>query len=352
MRGTALALVSSVPLLLASATGLDRPFPPIVGGEPLPERVELGRLLFFDPVLSDDGSLSCAHCHDPAHAFSDGRVRPRGRDGRLLPRNTPTLYNVGYRQRLFWDRRVASLEEQVLGPLFARDEMAANPVELVARLGAIPEYRALFTRAFPEAGDAAISISNIAVAIANFERTLVSMNSRYDRFARGNRGALTSSERRGLTLFRSVHTRCFECHPPPLFTAPLAMGVGVLSADDGVGGVTGVDAQRGQFAVPTLRNGALTAPYMHDGSLPTLRSVVDFYRAGGGRALGVESNRIHEHVRAFDISDGEAADLVAFLESLTDESARPGVPPRVPSGLPVLETGRTATGSSDHQEEP
>jgi cytochrome c peroxidase len=322
-------------VLLGAATGLDRPFPPLVGEAPTPERVALGRWLFFDPLLSEDGSLSCAHCHQPGRAFTDGRPVARGRAGRPLARNTPTLWNVAFKQRLMWDRRVASLEEQALVPLLAADEMAAEPGRLVARLAAIPAYREGFARAFP--GElAALTLGNVTRALAGFERTLVSRNSRYDRHARGERGVLAPSERRGLALFRSLNTRCFECHRLPTFEAPLALGVGVPSPDPGVAGVSGEPAQRGLFGVPTLRNVALTAPYMHDGSLPTLSAVVDFYRRGGGRGLGVPGDRIDGQVRPFSISDAEAADLVAFLGSLTDESASPEIPERVPSGLPVL----------------
>jgi cytochrome c peroxidase len=335
MKGRALALALAAAACLAPATGLDRPFPPVQGEPGGAERIELGRLLFFDPLLSRDGSLSCAHCHRPEHAFSDGRTMPLGASGALLARNAPTLYNVGFKERLFWDRRAASLEEQALVPLLAPDEMDADPFELVARLGGIPEYRRRFAEAFPEEV-APVSLANVARALAAFERTLVSADSRYDRFARGERAALTPAERRGLTLFRSLNTRCFECHRLPTFDSPLVMGIGIPSDDPGVGGAHDRPGQTGLFAVPTLRNVARTAPYMHDGSLATLEEVVDFYRKGGGRALGVEGERIHEHVRPFAIRDDEAADLVAFLHALTDESSRPATPEAVPSGLPVL----------------
>jgi cytochrome c peroxidase len=326
-------------LLLAAATGLDRPFPRLAGEAPTAERAALGRLLFFDPVLSEDGDLSCAHCHQPARAFTDGRATARGRGGAPLARNTPTLWNVAFKERWMWDRRAASLEEQARIPLLAPDEMAADPGRLVARLAAIPEYRERFARAFP--GAEPVSFANVTRALAAFERTLLSQDSRYDRYARGERAALSPAERRGLALFRSLNTRCFECHRLPTFDAPLALGVGVPSPDPGVGGATGEPAERGLFGVPTLRNVARTAPYMHDGSLPTLAAVVDFYRRGGGRALGVPAGRIDGQVRAFSISDAEAADLVAFLVALSDESASPPVPERVPSGLPVHRTETT-----------
>jgi cytochrome c peroxidase len=335
VRSAAFVLAVAAAACLAPATGLDRPFPPVQGEPPLAERAELGRLLFFDPALSRDGTLSCAHCHRPEHAFSEARATALGAGGAPLARNAPTLYNVGFKDRLFWDRRAASLEEQALVPLLAPDEMDADPVELLARLGGILEYRRRFSEAFP--GEAQpVSLANLARALAAFERTLVSADSRYDRFARGERAALTLAERRGLTLFRSLNTRCFECHRLPTFDSPLVMGIGVPSDDPGVGGTHDRPGQTGLFAVPTLRNVARTAPYMHDGSLATLEEVVEFYRKGGGRALGVDGARIHEHVRPFEIRDDEAADLVAFLHALSDESSRPATPEVVPSGLPVL----------------
>jgi len=341
MRRPILGLLLLSAACLAPATGLDRPFPPLRGEPPTPARVALGRLLFFDPLLSGDGSLSCAHCHRPELAFSDGRRTALGRAGTVLTRNTPTLYNVGFKQALFWDRRVRSLEEQALGPLLAADEMNAEPAALVRRLGNVPEYARRFGAAFP--GEVApIALGNVTRALAAFERTLLSQDSRYDRYARGERDALTPAERRGLTLFRSLNTRCFECHRLPTFEAPLAMGIGVPSPDPGIGGANGRPGQTGLFGIPTLRNVAKTAPYMHDGSLATLADVVEFYRKGGGRPLGVAPDRIHEHVRPFDIRDDEARDLVAFLNTLTDESARPETPDAVPSGLPVLGARRLA----------
>jgi cytochrome c peroxidase len=327
-------------LLLGAATGLDRPFPKRTGEAPTPARVALGRLLFFDPVLSEDGTLSCAHCHQPQRAFTDGRATARGRGGRALSRNVPTLWNVAFKDRLMWDRRAGSLEEQALIPLLAPDEMAADPDRLLGRLAANAAYRELFARAFPDEREP-LSLANLTRALAAFERTLVSQGSRYDRHARGDRSALSPAEKRGLALFRSLNTRCFECHRLPSFDAPLALGIGVPSPDPGVAGVTGEPAQHGLFGVPTLRNVARTAPYMHDGSLPTLAAVIDFYRQGGGRARGVAADRIDGQVRAFSISDAEAADLVAFLGALGDESASPPVPERVPSGLPPLRTETT-----------
>jgi cytochrome c peroxidase len=331
------SLVAGPAAAAGPATGLERPFPPLAGEAPTPERVALGRLLFFDPLLSRDRDLSCAHCHRPERALSDGLPRARGRGGAPLPRNTPSLYEVGFRAPLFWDGRAPDLEAQALVPLLASDEMAADPAELVARLRAIPEYRARFAAAFPEQdGDAAVSLNAVARALAAFQRTLVARASRWDRFTAGERAALSPAERRGFQLFRSLHTRCFECHPPPTFGSAIETGIGVPGDDDGVGAARGRPGQRGFFRVPSLRNAARTAPYMHDGSLDSLEAVVRFYAGGGGRALGVDPARIDARVRAFALRDDEVADLVAFLGALDDESGRPEVPAALPSGLPVM----------------
>lgn len=314
-------------------TGLDRPFPPLAGVAPTREQAALGRLLFFDRVLSSQGNVACADCHRPEQALGDGRPKGRGPRG-PLGRNVPTLYNVGFKQRLFWDRRAPSLEVQVFGPLFSPDEMAAQPAPLLARLRSIPAYRERFERAFPGV-EPAVSLEHLARALSAFERTLTSQESRYDQWAAGDRDALTLSEQRGLRLFRSLKTRCFECHRPPTFDAPLSVGVGVPSDDPGVGAVTGHPAQRGFFGVPTLRNVGATGPYMHNGSLETLEAVVGFYADGGGRAFGAAPHQMHDQIRAFDLSAIEQSDLVAFLRSLGDESMRPIPPKAVPSGLPV-----------------
>jgi cytochrome c peroxidase len=301
-------------------------------------------------VLSRDGERACADCHRPELALTDGRATAlpaRSGDSAAVLRNTPTLYNVALKRRLFWDRRSPNLEAQVFEPLFSPNEMGADPVALLARLRAIPEYVKRFGNTFDvEAGAPHVTLENLAAALAAFERTLVSQNSRYDRWAAGQRDALTAKERRGLRLFRSLNTRCFECHVPPAFDTPLALGIGIPSSDPGVAGITGNAARAGHFAVPSLRNVARTAPYMHDGSIETLEEVVEFYREGGGRVRGVPRARVNSHVRAFDIEDSEAADLVAFLRSLTDESARPTVPDAVPSGLEIPGASRGPT----HQE--
>ena len=326
-----------------SYSGLERAFPPSnepAGNPTTPEKAELGRFLFFDPVLSAEDDLSCAHCHHPDFGFSDGLPLARGRGGEgagpnrqggtELERNTPSLWNVAYRRFLFWDGRESSLEEQVLVPLTHADEMgAADTDRLLSELGDIPVYEEHFDAVF----DDGLTLENVKRALAAFERTLISDDGPFDIYAAGNVNALTPQQRRGLDLFRSGATRCFECHAAPTFASETFRVVGVPDDDPGRGAVAD-DAPEGAFRVPSLRNVALTAPYMHDGSLATLEAVVDFYAEGGGREHGVEN--VDPFVVGFDLTGQERSDLVAFLYALTDESTRPAIPSDVPSGLPAV----------------
>lgn len=316
-------------------SGLQREFPPVnapVDNPTTPAKVELGRQLFFDPVLSADNDLSCASCHHPDLGFSNGQPTASGRNGVSLPRNAPTLWNVAYSRVLFWDGRESSLESQATVPLTHPDEMAANVETMAAELKAIPAYTGLFEAAF---GSGADNITPLTVnqALAAFERTLITNNSPFDRYAAGQVDALTPPQRRGLALFRSGATRCFECHAAPTFASDTFRIVGVPGDDPGRAGVDPAGAV-GAFKVPTLRNIALSAPYMHNGSLATLADVVEFYAEGGGRAHG--QTNVDPFVSGFDFSEQEKADLVAFLYALTDESQLPPVPEVALSGLPTI----------------
>ena len=319
-----------------ASSGLQRAFPATndpADNPTTPERVALGRLLFFDPVLSEGNDVACATCHHPDLGFSDGRATSVAPGGASPARNALTLWNVAYSQSLFWDGRVGTLEEQALVPLTHADEMAvADPATLAAELRAIPEYAALFESAFGIAPQA-ISADHVAQALAAFQRSLISANSPFDRYAAGEFDALPHAQRRGLAIFRSGATRCFECHGAPTFASDTFRVIGVPSDDPGRAAVAD-DGVFGAFKVPTLRNVALSAPYMHDGSLATLEEVIDFYRDGGGRAHGFE--KVDVFVNPFTLSDQERADLLAFLYALTDESGLPEIPASVPSGLPVV----------------
>ncbi len=338
---------------VAASRDLRRPFPEMPGraeNPSTPAKVALGRLLYFDPVLSGDNDVSCAHCHHPDLGLSDNRGRSMGKGGTglgparaggaLLRRGSPTVWNAAYNHLQFWDGRARDLEEQAEGPIQDPNEMAQDAAELVEELGAIPEYVQLFGDAFDGAG---VSFENITFAIAAFERTLLSQDSPFDRYAGGDRGALSEAERRGLNLFRSLKTRCFECHGLPTFANPDFKVVGVPDVE----GLEEPDVGRGEFEgavydrafkVPTLRNVAQTAPYMHNGRFATLAEVLDFYAGGGGPGVGLEVPNLDDKIRRFELSPAERADLIAFLHALTDESAKPQIPERVPSGLAVVES--------------
>ncbi|MEZ4594433.1 MAG: cytochrome c peroxidase, partial [Chloroflexota bacterium] len=317
-----------------SYTGLQREFPALneTAVNPTTDaKAELGYLLFFDPVLSENNDIACATCHQPDLGFSDGRTVAIGPNGTELTRNTPGLWNVGYAQNLFWDGRLDSLEAQSEVPLTHPDEMGVtDTAALVAEVTAIGEYEAMFNAAFADG----VTLENIENALAAFQRTLITNNSPFDQYAAGNVDALTPSQRRGLALFRSGATRCFECHTAPTFASDTFRVVGVPSDDPGRAAIA-EDGSEGAFKVPSLRNIALTAPYMHNGSLATLEEVVDFYADGGGRVHGQEN--VDVFVQGFELTDQERLDLVAFLYALTDESGLPDVPTAVPSGLPVIQ---------------
>lgn len=339
-------------------TGLQKAFPTEIvqpaENPTTPEKVELGKLLFFDPILSDDNTLSCAHCHHPHLGFSDGQPRSLGRGGKgagrtrtggiELTRGAPSLWNTVYNHRQFWDGRAAHLEEQARMVITTPEEVNADPAELVRELKAIPEYRALFDKAFGGKDGESITFKNITYAIGAFQRTLVSFNSRFDRYAAGDGSALSPQEKRGLKLFLSPKTRCNECHGIPVFADRNFKVIGVPPPKDGPADVAKPEAEPGRgggpngaFKIPTLRNIALTAPYMHNGAFETLEEVLNFYSGGGGRGLGLDVPLQDDKIRKFALTPQEKADLIAFLLALTDESARPEIPARVPSGLPVVQ---------------
>ena len=334
--------------------GLRRGFPGInerTGNPTTPEKIELGRMLFFDPVVSGDNTQSCATCHHPDLGFSDGRILsmgaggkgtgPERSGGRDTRRNSPTLWNAAYNFKLFWDGRASDLEEQARGPITSAVEMNQDADELVRELKAIPEYARLFDAAFGGQNGSAVTFDNVTNAIGVFERTLVSRQSPFDRYAAGEANALTAAQRRGLTLFRSLKTRCFECHGFPTFANPDFKVIGVpplpgQPEDAGRGEIAGGEPYRHAFKVPTLRNVALTAPYMHNGRLQTLEEVVSFYSGGGGKGTGLDLPNLDDKVRQFTLTAGEQTDLISFLHALTDETAKPEIPTSVPSGLPVV----------------
>ena len=310
-----------------------------------PQQIDLGRYLFFDPILSADNTMSCASCHHPDLGFADGRPRSRGVDGTEVKRAAPSLWNVAFLGSFFWDGRASSLEEQVQGPLYDAGEMGSSPAKLLAKLSANEEYVRLFRDAFPEDGGPP-TLDMVYTSITAFQTTLVSLNSRYDRYAHGFHDALTDDEKAGMNVFRSFVARCAECHTPPLFTNQQIAVIGVRDPDEvpfdaGAQAVTGNPGLRGGFKVPSLRNVARTAPYMHSGTFAELRDAAEFYTLGRGHALPDEERgrmTVHWHIWNPELSDAELDRLVDFLQTLTDESFKPTVPDVVPSGLAPIGT--------------
>jgi len=309
-----------------------------------PQQIDLGRYLFFDPVLSGDGTLSCASCHDPARGLSDGRARSIGIHGADAGRAAPTLWNVAFLKRFFWDARADSLEAQATGPLYSPKEMGNTRAQLLASLNSNSLYRQLFRQAFPHSSGA-VTEQQLAAALAAFETSLISLNSRYDRYVHGYDAALSEREIEGLNVFRSFVARCSECHTPPLFTNEQIAVIGMPEPagrpfDVGAEAILGSPKLKGGFKVPTLRNIARTAPYSHSGAFAELRDAVQFYNKGRGNAVPKDMQLyLHWHISDPKLTDTEVDRIVDFLGALTDETFLPQPPARVPSGLTPTKLG-------------
>lgn len=283
-------------LLAFSALAATRPVPlgldlymPVPDDNPLTaKKIELGRRLFFDRRLSRDRSVACASCHNPERAYSDGHPVAIGVFGRKGLRNAPAIVNRGYGRLFFWDGRATSLEAQVLQPIQNPNEMDMTLPEVSARIGLAPD--------------------EISRALASFVRSILSGDSRFDRFVNGDRAALSTEEQAGLQLFRGK-ANCIACHVGPNFTDERLHNTGIAWRNGNFGDV---GAGQGNFKTPTLREVARTAPYMHDGSLATLEDVINYYDRGGNPNpyLDVELHPLH-------LTAGEKGALAAFLRSLS-----------------------------------
>jgi len=283
-------------------------------------RAELGRKLFFDPLLSSDRSISCASCHKPERAFADDLPFSKGVGGTLGARNTPTVMNSTARVTFFWDGRAASLEQQAIFPI-------ENPVEMNLPIGRALERinsDATYARAFAEHFGGPATAKSLGAALAAYEKTLETADSPYDRYQLGDDAALSESAKRGRLLFIGK-ANCASCHSGEDFTSDRFENIGLFNGRDltdrGRAAITGQSRDAGMFKVPSLRNVAVTAPYMHNGMFATLRAVLDYYNDPDRRVSG-SVNRDAKLDRPLGLAESDIEDLQAFLESLTDERFR------------------------------
>jgi cytochrome c peroxidase len=297
--------------------GLDEFAVKIPKGNPLTkEKIALGREIYFDPRLSADETVSCASCHNPQLAFTDGQKASVGIRGQIGIRSAPTIINRVFSRTQFWDGRASSLEEQAKGPMINPIEMGnKNYDDVVKRLRNIKGYREGFKEAF---GTEDFTIEQVAEAIASFERTVVSGNSPFDKFeSGGDEKAISESAKRGLDIFRDKG-RCSECHAGFNFTDEKFHNTGVgmdkPNPDLGRYEITKKEEDKGAFKTPTLREIARTGPYMHDGSLKTLEEVVEFYDKGG-----IKNPNLDKEMKPLNLTEEEKKDLVEFLKTLNGE---------------------------------
>ncbi len=312
--------VVGTPVAIDAPLGL--PAVPIpLDNPPTADSIALGRKLFFDVRLSGDDTVSCATCHNPQLSFTDGLPGSRGIGKKIGRRNAPTVLNAAYYSSFFWDGRAASLEQQAGGPIANPDEMGQPHDLSIKKFEKIPEYKKEFELVY---GPGRLTIEKIEMAIASYERTLLSGDSPFDRYQfGGDKTALTPEAVRGLALFTDKGKgNCVTCHTIDSKFAAFSdgkfhnLGAGINSkgelTDLGRYEQTKVEADRGAFRTPDLRNVAKTAPYMHDGSLKTLKDVVDFYDGGG-----TSNPHLDKEIKELKLSVRDREDLVVFLESLT-----------------------------------
>jgi cytochrome c peroxidase len=373
---TAQAAMTAAQMSQLAALPLTAPAP--ADNPTSPDRVALGRLLFWDPILSGQKDVACATCHHPDFGYSDGlalsigtngiglgpsRAFAAGHPAQPVKRNSQSILNVAFNglaarttatpatAPMFWDLRVQSLEAQALEPLKAADEMrgSAFPEDrsipaVVTRLNALPEYRRLFARAF--GGTAPVNEQNLGRALAAFQRTLIAMNSPFDRYMRGDTTALNADQLRGMDRFSTAG--CVQCHNGPMFSDFTAHVLGVPDSAQLAESDAGVNKTYA-FRTPSLRNLGSTGPYMHNGAFATLPQVINFYQrvsrgggrggrgGGGGQSANphVSREQVDPLARGLRMGGRGQRDLIAFLESLNDPDFDRVIPERVPSGLPV-----------------
>lgn len=295
---------------------------------PTAERIKLGKMLFFDPRLSRKGNISCGTCHNPSLGWSDGLGTAVGFDGQILPRATPPLWNVAYNQILMWDGRKRELEDQALGPMEAAVEMNMDFKATLEWLAENPEYVRLFEAAYPNEG---VSRETMAKAIASFERTIISRDTPFDRWVRGDDNAMSARQLRGFKVFMDpAKGNCAVCHAPPNFTDDGFHNLGLASygatkPDLGRFDIKPVALMKGAFKTPPLRGIADSAPYFHDGSAATLADVIDHYVKGGE----VKDN-LSPNMKSLKLSSKEKVDLLAFLQDALQPEPVENTVPNLP----------------------
>lgn len=289
------------------------PFPE--DNPPTAEKIALGKQLYFDKRLSQDNTISCASCHDPAKGYSNADQFATGFKGQKGGRNSPTVINAAYNTFQFWDGRAGSLEEQALGPIANPIEMNLAVEEAVDRINKIPGYKKQFQKVFGSDATA----ENIAKAIATYERTILCGDAPYDRFKAGDKKALSPAAQRGMELFFGK-AACSSCHSGPNFTDNafhnIGVGMDAEKPDEGRKTISNLGGDTGSFKTPTLRDIAKSGPYMHDGSLKTLKDVVEHYNKGG-----VPNEFLDEEIFKLNLTLQEVDDLVTFMkEGLTSSN--------------------------------
>lgn len=316
----ALAATGFVAALAAEPAGL----PPVKHPKdnlPTPEKIALGKQLYFDGRLSADNKVSCASCHDPAKGYSNGEQFATGVEGKKGGRNSPTVINSAYQTFQFWDGRAKSLEDQALGPIQNPIEMNLTLDAVVAKLNAIEGYKKQFQQVF----GTDVTSEGIAKAIAAYERTVLCGDAPYDRFKAGDKGALTEPAQRGMKLFFGK-ANCSACHSGPNFTDNAFHNIGVPGNDAGREAISKSVGDKGAFKTPTLRDLTKSAPYMHDGSMKTLEEVMAHYNKGG-----TAHDQLDEEIYALKLTPEQLADLVTFLkEGLTSNSYPAHTAPELP----------------------
>ncbi|MBV1884477.1 MAG: c-type cytochrome [Pseudomonadales bacterium] len=313
-------ILSCVLFFLVGCTmGPERKILPTFNKEPVSQRrIDLGKTLFFDKILSHDKTVSCATCHQPEYGFADPVAFSTGVSKKPLARHTPHLFNIFSNSSFFWDGRSPSLEHQALQPIPNEDEMGLPVKEMVKRLKQEPRYVTEFGAVFPRSG---VTAKNVGIAIAAFERTIVADNTPFDRFQSGDTKALSASAKRGMDLFFDKKTNCSKCHSGDNFTDSDFHNTGLFGEDLGRATVD----RHGQFQMrpypffhtqkafktPSLRNVSLTAPYMHNGAFNTLEEVIEIYNKGG---QDPESYGISLDIKPLSLTQQEMKDLVLFLK--------------------------------------